>query len=333
MKIIVVYGCPCSGKTTYTSGQLKENDLVFDYDALAGAMTHADGPRLEKCAAHRIIMEVRDALIRLAKEQREGTLYITTRWPSRYLRHSLAGTEREYKFIDVPYGEVIGHLENDDKRQDKDGWKKVIDKWFAEFKTDTGGQEMKEIRVAEIRTAAPAGAGNLVLCGRPIVFDAPAVIHDPAGEYTEIIKSGALDGADLSDIRLLYNHDLNKVPLARTPKTMQLTVDPAGLSFTAALPDTAEARAVYEAVKRGDLTGMSFAFKVPKGGDTYDPRTNTRTITRIEKVLECSVVPFPAYPATSVEARSAQDAGLKRLALKKSAKILYNQIMKERIWT
>lgn len=190
---------------------------------------------------------------------------------------------------------------------------------------------MKEIRVTEIRAEAPAGDKSLILCGRPIVYDTPTVIHDPAGEYIEIIRSGALDGADLSDVRLLYNHDLNKVPLARTPKTMQLAVDPAGLSFHAALPETAEARAVYEAVKRGDLTGMSFAFKVPKGGDTYDPATNTRVITRIEKVLECSVVPFPAYPATSVEARSAQSACLKTLELRKQAKILYNQIMKERI--
>ena len=168
---------------------------------------------------------------------------------------------------------------------------------------------MKEIRVTEIRAEAPAGDKSLILCGRPIVYD----------------------GADLSDVRLLYNHDLNKVPLARTPKTMQLAVGPAGLSFRAALPETAEARAVYEAVKRGDLTGMSFAFKVPEGGDTYDPATNTRVITRIEKVLECSVVPFPAYPSTSVEARGAQSASLKTLKLRRQAKILYNQIMKERI--
>lgn len=190
---------------------------------------------------------------------------------------------------------------------------------------------MKEIRIAEILAKDPAGTKSLILCGRPIVYDTPTTIHDPAGEYTEIIKRGALDSADLSDVRLLYNHDLNKVPLARTPKTMQLTVDPAGLKFNAALPETEEARAVYEAVKRGDLTGMSFAFKVPEGGDTYDPRTNTRTITKIEKVLECSVVPFPAYPTTSVEARSAQSERIKSFEMRKQARILYNQIMKERI--
>mgnify|MGYP000044336668 CR=1 FL=1 len=189
---------------------------------------------------------------------------------------------------------------------------------------------MKEIRVAEIRAEAPAGAESFILRGRPIVYDTPTVIHDPAGEYIEVIQRGALDGTDLSDVRLLYNHDLNKVPLARTPKTMQLEVDPAGLTITAALPDTAEARAVHEAVKRGDLSGMSFAFKVPVGGDEYDASRNTRTIKKIERVLECSVVPFPAYPTASVEARSALSESRKRLESKQEAKILYNQIMKVR---
>lgn len=164
---------------------------------------------------------------------------------------------------------------------------------------------MKEIRTCEIRTQTPAGAESLILEGMPIVFDQATIINDPAGPFTEIIRRGALDGADLSDVRLLYNHDLNKVPLARTPKTMSLEVTMAGMRMIARLPDTQEARSVHTAVGRGDLTGMSFAFKVPEGGDRYDPATRTREILKIEKVLECSVVPFPAYQQASVEARAA----------------------------
>lgn len=190
---------------------------------------------------------------------------------------------------------------------------------------------MKEIRLAEIRATDPAGNESHILTGVPIVYDTPTTIQDPAGAYIEIIKRGALDDADLSDVRLLYNHDLNKVPLARTPNTMQLKLSPAGLEFTAALPDTEDARSVYEAVKRGDLSGMSFAFKVPVGGDSYDPATNTRTITKIEKVLECSVVPFPAYPTTSVEARSVQETSRSHYKARQQSKILINQILKVRI--
>jgi len=167
---------------------------------------------------------------------------------------------------------------------------------------------MKELRVFEIRAEAPAGADSLILEGMPIVYDQPTEINDPAGRYTEIIRRGALESADLTDARLLYNHDQNRVPLARTPKTMRFNQGPAGLKMTASLPDTEEARAVYTAVQRGDLSGMSFAFKVPKGGDRYSPATKTREIFKIEKVYEVSVVPFPAYPQASVEARAAMQA-------------------------
>jgi len=188
---------------------------------------------------------------------------------------------------------------------------------------------MKEIRSCEVRADAAADAQRLIIEGMPIVFDQATLINDPAGSFNEVIKRGALDGADITDVRLLYNHDLNKVPLARSPRTMQLLIDPAGLKLVAELPDTVEARSVYTAVKRGDLSGMSFAFKVPKGGDSYDHATNTRTISKIEKVYECSIVPFPAYSTASVEARAAITAAAndpKRAA----AKIMINQIRKVR---
>lgn len=188
---------------------------------------------------------------------------------------------------------------------------------------------MKEIRTAEIKANAAAGAESLVLEGMPIVYDQPTAINDPAGRFVEIIRAGALDSADLSDARLLYNHDLNKVPLARTPKTMQLIPDPAGLRMVAQLPDTAEAKSVYTAVQRGDLSGMSFAFKVPEGGDRYDPATNTREIFKIAKVYEVSIVPFPAYPQTSVEARAAiapYIAKAKNNAIIQANKILMKEV-------
>lgn len=188
---------------------------------------------------------------------------------------------------------------------------------------------MKELRTAEIKADAPTaeGGGNLVLIGTPIVYDTPTTINDPAGSYTEVIKRGALDGADIADSRLLYNHDLNRIPLARTPKTLHLNVTGRGLEMRAELPDTEEARSIYTAVKRGDLSGMSFAFKVPQGGDSYDPKTNTRTISKIEKVYEVSVCPFPAYPAASVEARKARQDGLNRLEALNNARILANIIL------
>lgn len=182
---------------------------------------------------------------------------------------------------------------------------------------------MKEIRNSQIQSN-----DELELIGIPIVFDEATTINDPMGSYKEIIKRGALDTADLSDIRLLYNHDTNKIPLARVPKTMQFNVDDKGLHMRATLPATEEAKAVHTAVSRGDLTGMSFAFKVPKDGSFYDSKTNTRTITKIEKVYECSVVPYPAYQTTSIEARNQITEVQKIEVQKDQVKIKINQILK-----
>lgn len=171
---------------------------------------------------------------------------------------------------------------------------------------------MKELRLAPLTVETRAesqSSGELVLVGMPIVFDTPTTINDPyMGSYTEIIERSALEGVDLTDTRLLYNHDLAKVPLARAPKTMALTVTDKGVEMRAVLADTEDAKAIYTAVQRGDLDGMSFGFKVPDGGDTYDRDTNTRTIRKIEKIYEVSVVAFPAYATTSVEARAAMQS-------------------------
>jgi HK97 family phage prohead protease len=192
---------------------------------------------------------------------------------------------------------------------------------------------MKEIRTAEIRATAPTaeGATSLVIEGVAIVFDTPTVITDRNGSYTEIIKRGALDNAELTDSRLLYNHDLTRVPLAKTPKTMSFNITNVGLEFRAELPNTEQAREVYEAVKRGDLAGCSFGFTVPENGQSYDPKTNTRTITKIDKVYEVSITPFPAYPTTSVEARSLQLASLERFRALQNAKILCNKILRKEV--
>ena len=192
---------------------------------------------------------------------------------------------------------------------------------------------MKEIRLAEVRATEPTADGKdaLIIVGTPIVYDTPTTINDLLGSYTEVIKRGALDEADLTDSRLLVNHDLNRIPLARTPKTMQFNITDKGLEMRAELPDTEEARTAYTAVKRGDLTGMSFAFTVPDGGDSFDAKTNTRTITKIAKVYEVSLVNFPAYPTASAEARSARVEGMKKLEARNEAIKLCNLILMKEV--
>ena len=161
----------------------------------------------------------------------------------------------------------------------------------------------KEIRAATIEASE---ADAMTLVGHPVIYESPTTINLPdGGSYTEIIHRGALDGCDLHDVCLYYNHDdTAHVPLARTRRTMRLTVDDTGLHFVASLAsDNPSAREVYSAIQRRDLTGLSFAFTV-SDGTRYDAETNTRHIDRIDKILEVSICPHPAYPTTSVEART-----------------------------
>lgn len=331
MNIEVVYGCPCSGKSTYVQQNAKENDIVYDYDKLLTALSVNENHSEIKQPGHGIVLKIRETILReLKKDSDINTFYLITRWPTDYVKTMLKGFDVKYHYVETTKKDCLDRLENDERRKNKNAWKEIIETWFKEY----GGEKrstyhMKEKRIAEIRaetraTTSPAGGDNsLLIVGMPIVFDQPTIINDPAGSYTEIIRRGALDDCDLSDTRLLYNHDLSKIPLAKTPKTMQFKLDPAGLTMSATLPDTEEARSVHTAVKRGDLSGMSFAFKVPAGGDRYDPATNTREILKIEKVYEVSILPFPAYPTTSVEARTA----IQEDKTKEAIKIMVNKII------
>lgn len=187
---------------------------------------------------------------------------------------------------------------------------------------------MKEIRSAEIQTDTNSN-NEMVLEGTAIVFDKPALINTPTGSYTEVIKRNALDGVKFNDTRLLVSHDHNRLPLAKSPKTMDIWKDDAGMHFRAKLANTEEARSVYESIKRGDMSGVSFGFTV-SDGSRYDVETRTRTITKIDKVLEFSVVNFPAYSETSVEARSQMQEAEQLQKQINKAKINLNKLfMKE----
>lgn len=159
----------------------------------------------------------------------------------------------------------------------------------------------------EIR-ANDTDGGTGIITGRPIVYESKTDL----GYFDEIIKRGALKGANLKDVRFLVNHDMSRIPLARSRNnnensTMQLTPDDDGLSIrvTLDIENNSEARALYSAVQRGDISGMSFLFAVGEedwaGLDTDHP---TRSIISIAEVLEVSAVTFPAYEATEIETRS-----------------------------
>lgn len=146
--------------------------------------------------------------------------------------------------------------------------------------------------------------------GRPIVYNS----RTDLGPFDEIIDSGALDKESLIDVRFLVNHDTSKIPLARSRKntrnsTMRLKTVPQGLDFEADLDtnNNASAKELVSAIKRGDITGMSFMFSVDSDEwENLESEHPTRHIKKIGSVVEISAVTFPAYEATSIYARSKE---------------------------
>lgn len=158
-----------------------------------------------------------------------------------------------------------------------------------------------------------------IITGRPIVYNS----RTDLGWYDEIIEPGALNGTDLTDVRFLVNHDTSMIPLARSRKntansTMQLMTDNEGLSIRVNLDieNNADAKSLYSAVSRGDISGMSFMFGVNgEEWDELDSEHPTRRITDISTVVEVSAVTFPAYEATDIQARSKEALDNARLAV------------------
>lgn len=171
----------------------------------------------------------------------------------------------------------------------------------------------KETRTLEFEIRAEQNEEHgHYLTGQPIVFGS----RTDLGPWDEIIEAGALDKTDLRDVRFLVNHNTNMIPLARSrnnneSSTMQMSVEENGMKIRVDL-DTegnTEARNLYSAVSRGDVSGMSFMFTTDEDSwDDLDSEHPTRRIRSIGKVFEVSAVTFPAYAATNIQARALPEA-------------------------
>lgn len=167
----------------------------------------------------------------------------------------------------------------------------------------------KEMRNVEFR--ATEEEGKMILEGYPVVFDQETLIGDEEWGWYEIIDKKALEGADLSDVPLKYNHGDAKGILARTRNgSLKLTVDSKGLKMRAELIDTTDNVDIYKCVKSGLLDKMSFAFNVlEEDYEQKDGKTPRRIITKIGRLFDVAVVDLPAYDQTSIYARSKEIVG------------------------
>jgi len=144
---------------------------------------------------------------------------------------------------------------------------------------------------------------NRMIKGYAIVFDSESNV---LGDFVETIDPNALDSVDTSDVYLLHNHNYDTV-LARTASgTLSLELTERGLYFSASLPDTQSGNDIYQLIKRGDVTGMSFRFNSDKDEWDFTSEPIKRRIRSIKNLDEISIVPRPAYSKTEVSLRSLE---------------------------
>lgn len=165
--------------------------------------------------------------------------------------------------------------------------------------------ERRVITTGELRVVREEGKATRV-GGYAVVWESESV---DLGGFVERVARNAFQSSLAKDIRAHWNHD-PAIVLGRTSSgTLRLAEDDRGLAFEVDMPDTQAARDALVSIERRDVTGMSFGFSVPKGGDNWSKVAGKWLRTLLEvNLAEISIVSYPAYQSTDVGVRAAVDA-------------------------
>jgi uncharacterized protein len=212
-------------------------------------------------------------------------------------------------------GVDIPHEDEKPIRDAVDTYYELMKKEFKDDSITPPWNQKRSIRrfvaVGDLRAVDPTvgDESNGKITGHAAVYNQKANIGD---WFYEIIRSGAFDSADLTDVPFLVNHDMDGIPLARSRRnngnsTMTLSTDNVGLAFDATLDieNNDKSKSLYSAISRGDIDKMSYCFSVAdEEWSDLDTDMPTRTITKIAKVFEISAVNWPAYDGTDLQTSS-----------------------------
>ena len=179
-------------------------------------------------------------------------------------------------------------------------------------------------------------SSEAILEGYAAIYNSETII---GGMFKEIIQDGAFEGTDFDDVALYYNHDLNRIPLARSRRnnpnnTLFLQPDAIGLKIRASIDieNNTESKALDSAIRRGDISGMSYMFEVAEEEwKDVDQEMPTRIIKKVSKIIEVSAVNYPAYEDTTIYARALVSLDNEKKALDNARANKQLEIRKRRI--
>jgi len=163
-----------------------------------------------------------------------------------------------------------------------------------------------EKRVFDVNVALEKRADDTK--SRKVIIRAAVIdsMSKPLGwGFKERIEKGAFDGADMSDVVAVLNHDFNILYARTSSKTLVLTVDDTGLLAEFDAPNTSHGDDLLVLIERGDIRQASFQFIIDKDRWVNDPdQGEVRIIEKFRKIIDVSPVVFPAYGDTDVAKRS-----------------------------
>lgn len=169
----------------------------------------------------------------------------------------------------------------------------------------------------EIRSADMDG-DRMIVQGYASTFDSPYTLYeDEYWRFDEIVDRKAFDNTDMSDVIMQYDHE-GRVFARITNGTLEVSPDEVGLLVVANLEGTELGRQLYEEIKGGYTTKMSFGFTVD-GQERTETKTEdgkdltVRTITSIRKLYDVSAVSIPANDGTSISIRNLANGEIERI--------------------
>ena len=322
MNLRIVYGAPCSGKTTYVRENIGEKDIVYDYDEISRAITYGEHHLAKRDLTHQYVIDFRLAMINRLKDETEieSAWFISTFLTDTF-REYVKDMNPEYIKMDATKEECLARLESDDMRPDKEDWRSKIDEWFDKYGEESRSMNRSNLIERrfdfETRALPIEGEDNQELWveGYAARFNSPTVLFEMDGnEYFEQIASDAFSETKMEDVIFNYNHSGREMARTRN-KTLQLAVDDNGLFIRARLDGTEEGRSLYHDIQNGYIDRMSFRFTI--GSEAFDSENRTWTILRAKRLYDVSAVDIPAYDDTLIEARKADAEAVARESQRK----------------
>lgn len=314
MKLNIIYGPPCSGKSTYVKKNIKDNQIVYDYDEIARAITYGTHHAIERGAIHQYVIDYRLSFLKRLKIDEElEEAWLITSYPTDEFKGFVEGIDVKYKKMDASLEECLKRLEKDESRIEKEEWAERIKDWFEKHEKEVKSMPLKpgERQYRNLVELIPARADveEYKVEGYATTFT-PYLLWEYDGvKYYEEIDSRAFDDADMSDVIMQYDH--NGKVFARTSNgSLNISIDERGLFVSADLSKSAAAREMHEEIKAGLVTKMSWAFTVAE--ESYNSETRTRKILKVKKVYDVSAVSIPANDGTEISARSFLDGVIEK---------------------